>query len=652
LSRRKVVQWGLAYAAGGWVLLQVLGFAADAFAWPSATKQVAMLLLLVGLPIVLVLAWYHGDRGEQRVTGVELALLVVLVLVGAGILWRYERALPSQAAASNAQPPAGDGESSLAIDKSVAVLPFTNLGHTADDLEFADGLHDDLLTQLAKIGQLKVISRTSMLEYRDTTKRIPQIARELGVAAVLEGAVQRSGQRIRLNVQLIKAATDEHLWAETYDRELSAENIFAIQSELASSIASALKASLSPEEKASVGRVLTTNLEALEGYRRAQVVLQRALPADNERNNADIDHVLELDPSFAAAWALKARIAMSMYWDQGFDVQNREAARLAIAKGRALDPDLPELDLAEAYYFYQGFRDYDKALALVERAERARPGSAELAALHGFILRRMGRAEDSLAHFRRARELDPRNVGVLQELPDTYLLLGRYAEADAEADRLIGIEPDFVGLKRIKALILIEYHGDLSGAEPFAALATDDPWVGWWVANALGKYEAALAFAGSGHQERSNSGRYPPELLRALTLRYAGRRDEAMPVFDRSIAGLEAALRQRPNDIYALRALCLARGGRGQREQAISTCRRALESVPDAMVAADTIIDVSAGQALGGAVDQALATLESGLSMVLCPGPGLFESDPAFRDLRDDPRFKALMQRFRERPPR
>jgi TolB-like protein len=650
LRHRKVVQWGIAYAASAWVLLQVVGFAADAFHWPDIAKQVTMLALAIGLPIALTLAWYHGDRGEQRIGRTELAILTLLLLIGGGIFWRYQRASESPPTVPGAQQAARARAPGPTLDKSIAVLPFTNLAHDDDSVEFADGLHDDLLTQLAKIGQLKVISRTSMLEYRNTTKRIPQIARELGVASILEGGVQRSGQRIRLNVQLINAGTDEHLWAETYDRELTAENIFAIQSELASSIAEALKANLSPEEKASVARVLTTNLAALDAYRRALVLVQRDLPGEMNQADREVDEALRLDPRFAAAWALKARVAEERYWAQGLNLRDRDAARGAIEKGRAISPDLPELDWAEAYYHYYGFRDYARALEIVERGERAQPSNVDLAMLHGFILRRMGRVAESLSQFRRAQTLDPRNVGALAEIPETYDLLGRYAEADTEIDRLLNIDPSFRSLRNYRAWVLINGKGDLKAA---AAQGPDDVYLRWWLPNALGHYDEALKFIDFGSESLSNAGLHPPELMRALTLRYAGRTSESVLAFDRSIAELEAMLVERPNDTLVYRALCLAHGGRSQRQAALIVCQKAVETAPlDAMLAKDLVQEVSEGLALAGATDQAIATLESGLGNVFSLGAGFYEHDPALRDLRSDPRFKALMQRYRERAPR
>lgn len=264
LRRRKVVQWGIAYAAGAWGFLQGLAYVSTLLGWPAHLQKLAGLALLTGLPVALVLAWYHGDRGERRVTRTELAILTLLFLLGGGLFWNYRRHA-DEAESAGARP---DGESmaTLAADAgpSIAVLPFDNRSAKQDDAYFVDGIHDDILTQLQKVSALKVISRTSVEQFRDTKLPIKEIAQQLGVRSILEGGVQRGGERVRINVQLIDAGTDAHLWAETYDRELTAENIFAIQSELATAIAGALKAALTEEEKARVAAVPTQNLEAWE----------------------------------------------------------------------------------------------------------------------------------------------------------------------------------------------------------------------------------------------------------------------------------------------------------------------------------------------------------------------------------------------------
>lgn len=243
LRRRKVVQWGVAYAAGAWGFQQGLAYVSTLLDWPAQLQRLTGLALLSGLPIALVLAWYHGDRGEQRVGRAELAILTLLFLLGGGLFWRYQHA---------SEPPADDPPVDAKISKpvatasvdsrpSIAVLPFENRSREADDAFFVDGVHDDILTQLSKVSAVRVISRTSVEQFRDTKLPMKAIAGQLGVNKILEGGVQRAGDRVRVTVQLIDAETDAHLWADSYDRELSAANIFAIQSEVATAIAGTLR---------------------------------------------------------------------------------------------------------------------------------------------------------------------------------------------------------------------------------------------------------------------------------------------------------------------------------------------------------------------------------------------------------------------------
>jgi TolB-like protein len=273
LRHRKVVQWGIAYAAGAWGFLQGLQYVSDAFAWPPQIRQVAILALLMGLPVALVIAWYHGDRGEQRVTRVELAVLTLLFLLGGFMFLRYKNA-GEPSAQIHVRPVAARAASGV-IPASVAILPFENRSDERADAHFADGIHDDILTQLAKIGALKVIARTSVEQFRNTKLTTREIGAALGVATVLEGGVQRAGNRVRVNVQLIDAASDTQLWAERYDRELSAANIFAIQTEVAAAIATALKATLSPSYRTRARALPTRSLEAWEAYQLGRQRMER-----------------------------------------------------------------------------------------------------------------------------------------------------------------------------------------------------------------------------------------------------------------------------------------------------------------------------------------------------------------------------------------
>ncbi|MGH6629948.1 MAG: tetratricopeptide repeat protein, partial [Burkholderiales bacterium] len=306
-------------------------------------------------------------------------------------------------------------------DKSIAVLPFTTRSTDENDKFFSDGVHDDLLTQLAKIGDLKVISRTSVMEYRDTTKNLKQIGSELGVAAILEGAIQRSGKQVRINVQLIDARTDQHLWAEIYDRELTAENLFAIQTEIAKAIAAALHATLSPEEQQRIEQnQLTSNLEALQAYQRARVLQMEGNEENLLRAEKEVDRAIELDPNFAAAWALKAQVNMAFHWWVRESEERVATARESIEKGRAIDPALPELDIAEGYYYYWGFRDYLNAIRVLEPVALAYPNNAEVRKVLSFVYRRQGRYDETLQQLSKALELEPRSIDIAVSLSETY----------------------------------------------------------------------------------------------------------------------------------------------------------------------------------------------------------------------------------------
>ena len=287
LNRRNVFRVGFAYAVVGWLVAQVADVALESFGAPDWVMKTLLFLILLGFVLALFIAWVYemtpeGIKRESQVdrtqsvvqsTGRKLDRIIIGFLAVAVIFLLAdpfghdsEPISPKATSTPVVSEPAAD--ESAPIDKSVAVLPFAFRSNNPDDEFFAEGMHDDLLTQLAKIGSLKVISRTSVMEYKDTTKKIPQIADELGVSTIVEGGVQRSGSRIRFNAQLIDAQTDEHLWAETYNRELTAENLFDIQAEIARAIAQALHATLSPEEEANISRVLTNNLEAWESYQK------------------------------------------------------------------------------------------------------------------------------------------------------------------------------------------------------------------------------------------------------------------------------------------------------------------------------------------------------------------------------------------------
>src|SRR5213080_2523197 len=352
------------------------------------------------------------------------------------------------------------------LDKSIAVLPFENLSSDKENAYFTDGVQDEILTDLAKIADLKVISRTSVMQYKSGLARnLRKIGEELGVAHVVEGSVQRAANKVRVNAQLIDARNDAHLWAQTYDRDLA--DVFAIQSEIAKAIADQLQAKLSPNEKKAIEQPPTTDLAAFDLYSRAKYLLLKA--AFSATYDPDVRKAIELldeavkrDPSFFDAYCQLAYAHEYLYGQTGSD---HTPTRLALAEAAVqaatqLRPDAAETHLARAQYLYYGLRDYAGALAQLEIARRALPNDPRLFELTGYILRRRGQQEEGLQNLQRAVELDPRNFDILQQIALSYQFLGRYADSIAAMDRALAIVPDSVETRTERELFYLLWKGD------------------------------------------------------------------------------------------------------------------------------------------------------------------------------------------------
>ena len=441
LRRRKVVQWGIAYAAGAWGFLQGLAYVSELLEWPAQLQKLIGLALLIGLPLVLVIAWYHGDRGERRVTRTELAILTMLFLVGGGLFWRYQHTTqpPTPTAGIGS---AKSGAPAAAVDgPSIAVLPFENRSTKADDAFFVDGIHDDILTQLSKISALKVISRTSVEQFRDTKLPIKDIAAQLGVKSILEGGVQRGGDRVRINVQLIDANTDAHLWAETYDRELNAVNIFGIQSEVAAAIAGALKATLTQGEKARVDAVPTQNLKAWEAYQLGKQGMGRRTSEALAAAEQFFRRAIDLDQAFALAYVGLADVLRLQVEYSGKSLESAlTEADNAVSKALALDPNLAEAWTSKGGVALSRAQN-EQAETLLRRAIELNPNYATAHHWLSIVLTRNGDLKDELKHSERAAQLDPLSAILQVNLGSSMELLGRYDEAAARYRRAIELDP-------------------------------------------------------------------------------------------------------------------------------------------------------------------------------------------------------------------
>src|SRR5207249_9710051 len=395
-----------------------------------------------------------GRASSRKPVLIIAACLAVAALAVAAFLF-WQRHEPNTSA------------SALSIaEKSIAVLPFENLSDEKQNAFFTDGVQDEILTDLAKIADLKVISRTSVMQYKSGAPRnLREIGQQLGVAHVVEGSVQRAANKVRVIAQLIDARNDAHLWAQTYDRDLA--DVFAIQSEIAKAIADQLQAKLSPNEKKAIEQPPTTDLAAFDLYSRAKSLLLTAgFSATNEPDMRKaielLDEAVKRDPSFFDAYCQLAYAHERLYAVWGFD---HTPARLALAEAAMqaatrLRPDAAETHLARAQYLYNGLRDYAGALAELEIARRALPNDPRLFELTGYILRRRGQQEEGLQNLQRAAELDPRNFYTLQQIALSYQGLGRYAEAIAALDRALAIVPNNVETRANRDLWYMGWKGD------------------------------------------------------------------------------------------------------------------------------------------------------------------------------------------------
>src|SRR6058998_4285327 len=456
LRRRKVYRVAAAYIIAAGFIIQIASAIFPAWELPNWTFRFLVTLLLIGFPTALILAWAfdvtpEGIRATKATTAETHLRRNVIILAATGVI--------VSAAAGFFLLPRASGHN---IDKSIAVLPFENLSGDPDNAYFADGIQDDILTNLSKIGDLKVISRTSVMSYRGSgTRNARDIGKALGVATLLEGSVRRIGNRVRVNVQLINANNDEHIWAEDYDRDLT--DVFAIQTDLAQKIASALQAKLSPNEKARLDNRPTQNPDAYLLFIQAHDYANRMDIFRNTTLNAEalFEQAIKLDPNFALAFADLSMVESWLYHTSDPVPARREKARLNADEALRLQPDLPEGHLALGFSYYYGDRDYERALAEFEIAKRGLPNDAQAYMAIGAIQRRQGKWTESTANLEKAAALDPKNTSVLTNLASNYMALRNFEAADRTADRTIAIAPQSFAAVALKGYLAVAWRGDV-----------------------------------------------------------------------------------------------------------------------------------------------------------------------------------------------
>jgi TolB-like protein/Flp pilus assembly protein TadD len=681
LKRRNVFRVGIAYVVGGWLLLQLTDVLSQLLDLPEVVGRVIVLLVAIGLPVALFFAWAfemtpEGVKREKDVdrsqsitpqTGKKLnhTIIVLLVLAVAYLLYDKFAASPvSGTPTVVAEPASTAGEApaktpvsgkSHEEDKSIAVLPFTNRSPNADDAYFTDGVHDDLLTQLAKIDAFSVISRTSVMEYKDTAKNLRQIGEELGVANILEGAVQRSGQRVRINVQLIDAVSDEHLWAEVYDRELTTENLFDIQTEIAKSIAGALQATLTDSEIESVSDVPTENVAAYELYLQGKKFSLGETETGFDTAVELYKEALKLDPGFKLAWVGLAYAYMNNYWNYGADPADRDRAREAIDRAKAIDPDFPELYMAEGFYHYWGLLDYDTAILYLDKSIALMPSNAEAHMWKGWALRRAGRWEQALDSMQMAIRLNPRVIINLIETGQTFAYQRRFDEALEVTEKAYALEPDNFWTKSYLALLLINTSGDIGRAETLmvGGQYTDDPtnlFNFWLIKMLAGRFETALETANnwSGDWEMNVKTISLRESLIAMSLNAQGRFDEAKENARIALDRLEQIKQQGIDDFRVWTSELEAYAIIGDRQKVAELAAKIMALKPvDAVEDFNIRYRFAQSYAYAGMLNECIATLDTLLSGISAISVPWVEHDPAFNSIRNTPEFIALLEKHR-----
>jgi TolB-like protein/Tfp pilus assembly protein PilF len=668
LKRRNVYKVAVAYAVVAWLVIQATSIVLPAFEAPAWILKVIIFVSIIGFPVALIFAWAFEltPEGLKRTEDVDVSesitrrtgrkldfLIIAVLLLVIGVLI-YQRLHPTVPSIPSDVP-----------EKSIAVLPFENRSEDKANAYFADGIQDEILTRLSKIADLKVISRTSTQHYKSAPENLPEIGRQLGVAHILEGSVQKSGDAVRVNVQLIKAATDSDLWADTFDRKLT--DIFSVESEVAKAIADQLRAKLTGREEQVIAAKPTDNVEAYDAYLRGLAYSLKAgnLPPNLLGAQKYLREAVRLDPKFALGWALLSDVDSRGYLTLSLQptVALREEARQGADTALTLQPSLGEAVLAKGNYHYACLKDYYTAVRYFEQARQLLPNNSRIPESLAYVARRRGQWDQSESHFNEAERLDPRNVSLLGQHALSYIYLRRFPEALRKLDQVLNITPDDEDNFATRAAIA-QAEGDLPRAA--ALLAPLHPGAELHQALETLVYQAILE-------------RRPAQIIPRLT-EILAKPDPALGYFNgelrfylgwaQEVAGdhaaarenwrqarseLESYLKEQPENSVLMGDLALINMGLRDKAAALALAEKAMSTVPiekDA-VSGSRPLEIVARVAPGvGEPDRAMAALQKLLS-IPCYGamvenvpltPALLRLDPMFDSLRNDPRFQKLCE--------
>lgn len=663
LKKRCVYRVAIGYAVAAWLIVQVAATVLPAYRAPDWILPILITLIALGFPVALVLAWAFdltpsGIRGDPG-TGAgskasnrgawlvaSFGLAVGGLALGGYWLWHSGPAQPSgQAEASSVN-------ATAAIPaKSIAVLPFQNMSDDKRNAYFADGVQEEILTTLAKIADLRVISRTSVMQFRDAEKRdLRGIAQQLGVAYLLEGSVQRAANRVRVNAKLIDARTDSYLWTDRYDGELA--DVFGIQTEIAQKIAGQLRAALSPNERAAIQSQPTRDTAAYDLYLRARELVRGGKDDLPERVRL-LDEAVARDPAFVQALCLLVQVHLQAFWqNEGQTPARLERAKKALDAAARLRPDAGEVHRARALFHYWGNHDYAPALAELALAGRTLPNDADVLYFTGLIERRQGRWEESTRTLERALALDPGNSSMASDLVINYRALRRYDVAKRFLDNLLAWKPGDTWFLSLRALI--DWHENADFRRMQELVSGDVPVIPW-VALLQRDYRAAeQAFSEYPQPDISGSGFViPREYQEGIIARGLGDAPRAEAAFLRARERAAAWVAARPSDAKALSVLAGIDAKLGRKEEAVREAKRAVELLPvasDAVEGPALLSNLATVYAQVGETDRSLDVLQQAVALPNGPSYGDLQLDEDFDPVRQDPRFQKILASVAPKP--